>query len=104
MERNTLYLDAAERLFKNVTAFPKILGMCYFTACAAEAKGKDHYYGLSSIEVLFKPEQPDDPEELWWGWLWSDSPEEVKECRILALLFLQAMLDAGDLDDLLDDE
>ena len=48
--------------------------------------------------------KPNDPDTAWWGLMWGDDQPDrheryrvILECRILALLFMQAMDDAGDL-------
>lgn len=32
----------------------------------------------------------------YWGEMWGDSPDEIHECRLLALCFMAAMVEAGD--------
>ena len=44
--------------------------------------------------ALFKPE--DEHFDGSWGTRWSDSYEERQDCRILALCFMAAMVEAGD--------
>lgn len=63
--------------------------------CMCEALFDSGVTNRFNVTDLFKPANAHYLS--YWGVLWSNDPEEVKRCRVLALCFLAAMYETGDL-------
>jgi hypothetical protein len=89
MKKSEIALIAAQTIAAQANILTS--GMCTAVMEVSCAPVEQRLGLLVEIE-LFEPVRY--PPGMWWGWDWEDKNSTAKECRVLALCFLSAMLES----------